>query len=59
MLSPTSTTGLRHSYAREEFERSVGGSKNGWRIKEAKRGVAEKLGHGRPEVTDIYLHCKN
>jgi integrase len=48
--------GLRHSYAREEFERSVGDSKNRWRIKEAKMHVAVKLGHGRPEVTDIYLH---
>jgi site-specific recombinase XerC len=49
--------GLRHSYAREEFERSVDGSKeNRCRIKEAKMHVAELLGHGRPEVTDLYLH---
>ena len=49
--------GLRHSYAREAFERSVGGSKEDrCRIKEAKMHVAELLGHGRPEVTDLYLH---
>ena len=48
--------GLRHVYAGEEFERSVGGFKNKRRIKEAKMHVAEWLGHGRPEVMNIYLH---
>jgi site-specific recombinase XerD len=48
--------GLRHSYAREEFEREVCDSKDRQHIKEAKLNVAELLGHGRPEVTDLYLH---
>jgi integrase len=48
--------GLRHSYAREEFERGVDGSQDKQQIKEVKMRVAEQLGHGRPEVTDIYLH---
>ena len=48
--------GLRHSYAREEFERNINGSQDKQQIKEVKMRVAEQLGHGRPEVTNIYLH---
>jgi site-specific recombinase XerD len=51
--------GLRHSYAREEFDRGARGSKDRRMIEEVKTRVAEQLGHGRPEVTNIYLHdCK-
>jgi len=48
--------GLRHSYAREEFDRGTRGSKDRRLIEEVKMRVAEQLGHGRPEVTNIYLH---
>jgi integrase len=52
--------GLRHAYAGEEFVRSLGGPGRGGsftkrRVKAAKLRVAELLGHGRPEVTDIYV----
>lgn len=47
--------GLRHVYAREEFEREAGGSNKRREIRAAKERVAQRLGHGRPEVTDIYL----
>ncbi len=48
--------GLRHTYAREEFERGIDDSEDKQQIKEVKMRVAEQLGHGRPEVTNIYLH---
>ena len=48
--------GLRHAYARDEFERNINGSQDKHQIKDAKMRVAEQLGHGRPEVTNIYLH---
>ena len=50
--------GLRHAYAREEFEREVGGSTTKREIRAAKERVAKELGHGRPEVTNIYLGGK-
>ena len=48
--------GLRHSYAREVFERGIGASRDRQQIKETKMRVAKLLGHGRSEVTNIYLH---
>ena len=48
--------GLRHVYAREEFEQKAGDSTNKREIRAAKERVAKELGHGRPEVTNIYLH---
>jgi integrase len=56
--------GLRHAYAGDEFARELGKagedeSRSKKRVREAKLRVAEKLGHGRPEVTDIYIkHSK-
>jgi integrase len=50
--------GLRHAFAREEFEREVGDSTNKREIRAAKERVAKELGHGRPEVTAIYLGGK-
>ncbi len=50
--------GLRHSYAREEFDRGAGGSKDRRLLEEVKMRVAEQLGHGRPDVTNIYLGGK-
>jgi hypothetical protein len=37
-------------------EKSSSGASTAPKIKEVKMRVAEQLGHGRPEVTDIYLH---
>lgn len=45
-----SAHGIRHKYAREEYESLISGRSR----KEAEREVAERLGHGRPEVTRIY-----
>jgi integrase/recombinase XerD len=45
-----SAHGVRHKYAREEYESLISGRSR----KEAEREVAERLGHGRPEVTRIY-----
>ena len=50
--------GLRHAFAREEFEREVGDSTNKREIRAAMERVAKELGHGRPEVTAIYLGGK-
>ncbi len=50
--------GLRHAFAREEFEREAGGSTNKREVRAAKERVARELGHGRPEVTNIYLGGK-
>lgn len=44
--------GLRHSYARERFERNLS---KGMSEKQARSDVAACLGHGRDEVTKIYL----
>jgi len=43
--------GLRHSYAREEYHKllDLGFSKN-----EARKEIAERMGHSRAEVTKIY-----
>ncbi len=43
--------GLRHSYARAEYEEL---KKNGWSKEDAQKEIAERLGHGRAEVTSIY-----
>ncbi len=51
--------GLRHTFAREKFEREVGNSTNKREIRAAKERVAKELGHGRPEVTAIYLGARN
>ncbi len=48
--------GLRHVYAREGFKREAGDSTNKQEIQAAKIRVARELGHGRPEVTNIYLN---
>ena len=50
--------GLRHAFAREKFEREVGNSTNKREIRAAMERVAKELGHGRPEVTAIYLGGK-
>lgn len=47
--------GLRHSYARWQYEKSI---EKGMTEKEARQYVAEQLGHGRDEVTRIYLEKK-
>lgn len=47
--------GLRHSYARWQYEKSI---KIGMTEKEARQYVAEQLGHGRDEITRIYLEKK-
>ena len=47
--------GLRHSFAREEFERRARKAKGRAKVRAAKLEVAELLGHGRPEVTTTYL----
>lgn len=44
--------GLRHSYAREEYEMRIAEGKS---EEEARQEVAELLGHGRDSVTRIYL----
>lgn len=43
--------GLRHTYARTEYEELL---KNGFTKDEARQEIAERLGHGRAEVTKIY-----
>jgi site-specific recombinase XerC len=48
--------GLRHVYARETFERYAGGSTGERELRAAKARTSLNLGHGRPEVTNIYLH---
>ncbi len=48
--------GLRHVFARDDLEREVGGSTNKREIRAAKERTARKLGHGRSEVTNIYLY---
>ena len=50
--------GLRHAFARENFEREIGDSTNKREIRAAMERVAKVLGHGRPEVTAIYLGGK-
>ena len=44
--------GLRHSYARWQYEK---GLESGMSAKEARLFVAEQLGHGRDDVTRVYL----
>lgn len=50
--SPVTYHGLRHSYAREEYDARV---EEGMDEKEARLEVAKLLGHGRDDVTRIYL----
>jgi integrase len=50
--------GLRHAFAREKFEREISDSTNKREIRAAMERVAKELGHGRPEVTAIYLGGK-
>ncbi|WP_240378164.1 tyrosine-type recombinase/integrase [Bacillus piscicola] len=47
--------GLRHSYARSQYEKATIG---GMSANEARLYVAEQLGHGRDDVTRIYLGRK-
>lgn len=44
--------GLRHSYARWQYEK---GLESGMNAKEARLLVSEQLGHGRDDVTRVYL----
>lgn len=44
--------GLRHSFAREEYEARI---EQGMNAEQARLEVAELLGHGRDDVTRIYL----
>lgn len=44
--------GLRHSYARWQYEK---GLKSGMNAKEARLFVSTQLGHGRDDVTRVYL----
>lgn len=44
--------GIRHAFAREQYEQRI---EEGLSEKEARQEVAELLGHGRDDVTRIYL----
>lgn len=44
--------GLRHKYAREQYNKNV---RDGLTERQARIQVSHKLGHGRDEVTKIYL----
>jgi integrase/recombinase XerD len=44
--------GLRHSFARERYQEFIG---NGFSRQTSRKLVAEQLGHGRDDVTRIYL----
>lgn len=44
--------GLRHSFAREQYRKNLN---SGMTEKEARKDVAHRLGHGRDEVTKVYL----
>lgn len=44
--------GLRHTYARENYHKNIS---EGMSEKQAKKDVAERLGHGRDAVTNKYL----
>src|SRR5699024_2178492 len=44
--------GLRHKYAREQYHNHL---KNGLTERQARIQVSHKLGHGRDEVTKVYL----
>lgn len=44
--------GLRHAYAREQYEQRIG---SGMSPSQARKEVAGLLGHGRDDVTRIYL----
>jgi integrase len=44
--------GLRHSFAREEYDKRI---LEGFSEKEARQEVAKLLGHGRDDITRIYL----
>ena len=56
--------GLRHVFAARQYERELdraweAGFRGKKLVREAKLRVAKLLGHGRPEVTDIYIkHTK-
>src|SRR5699024_8000637 len=44
--------GLRHTYAREHYHKNIS---EGMNEKQARKDVAERLGHGRDAVTNKYL----
>jgi integrase/recombinase XerD len=44
--------GLRHAYAREQYHERID---KGMSAREARQEVAELLGHGRDDVTRVYL----
>jgi len=46
---------LRHAYARERYQERMDG---GMEQKQARTEVAELLGHGRDDVTRVYLRRK-
>lgn len=50
--APLTVHGLRHMYAREEFERKI---EEGKTEHQARQELAVVLGHGRESVTHIYL----
>jgi len=51
--------GLRHSYAREQYHSRIRGKDSDrWEKRKVKLEVSELLGHGRPEVTNVYLGPK-
>lgn len=47
--------GLRHLYAREEYHNRAKKARGRWEERMARLEVSELLGHGRAEVTQIYL----
>jgi site-specific recombinase XerC len=47
--------GLRHLYAREEYHSRAGKARGRWGERKARLEVSELLGHGRADVTRIYL----
>lgn len=49
---PITFHGLRHSYAAEKYRDFIAAGKNAY---EARKAVSRLLGHGRDDVTNIYL----
>lgn len=50
-LGALTAHGLRHTYARDEYKNLL---EAGWSKQAAKQEIAERMGHGRAEVTTIY-----
>lgn len=50
-LGALTAHGLRHTYARYEYQNLL---EAGWKKDDAKQEIAERMGHGRAEVTTIY-----